>query len=474
MAVVMGVTVPVSQPVLALLDALQAVSDQAVDAGAPGLAGQVCADAQALAESVGRLAAQLARRVAALEAVDGAPVGSTTMLAQAGLPVAEARRLRRAGLFAARHGALSAQWCSGAVSTAQVATVAAAGYRLTAAQTQELVDAVVPLLPDLDVAGTRRVVAAAIDLIAPRDPDIGEDADYRQRYLSWARFRNGVNLQGYLPAAEAEAFTAAVNAMAESSRVAGDGLTAGQRRADALALLLDRALATGVPAAGGSPATVTMTMSASELARLAGRDPAAYRPMAPVPRARADGAAQVGGVPVGDATARFLACCAQVAPALVGSPGSTAALQTAPAPGSLADRLARTPVEPLVLGRAVRLASVGQRRALALRDGGCVIPGCAVAAPYTQPHHVQPWSLGGLTDLRNLASLCWMHHRHVESGRYRLTYIGPAGDIPAGDTPAGDLAPEDAPTSAMPRGSLRSGVWRITPRNPWQWRDPPG
>ncbi len=105
---------------------------------------------------------------------------------------------------------------------------------------------------------------------------------------------------------------------------------------------------------------------------------------------------------------RFGLCCAAVTPVLTEEP----------APGSLLDRIAQTKAEPLAVGRAVRLATPAQRRALQLRDGGCAIPGCEVAAPYTQPHHVTGWSIGGATDLDNLVSLCWVHHRQTELGRY--------------------------------------------------------
>ena len=44
------------------------------------------------------------------------------------------------------------------------------------------------------------------------------------------------------------------------------------------------------------------------------------------------------------------------------------------------------------LGRAARTVSPGQRRALTVRDGGCVFPGCDCPATWTDAHHVAQWT----------------------------------------------------------------------------------
>jgi len=64
----------------------------------------------------------------------------------------------------------------------------------------------------------------------------------------------------------------------------------------------------------------------------------------------------------------------------------------------------------LNLGRTRRLASTDQRRALTIRDGGCVFPGCDMPMDWTDIHHVQPWDDGGPTNQANLAPLCRHHH----------------------------------------------------------------
>jgi len=79
--------------------------------------------------------------------------------------------------------------------------------------------------------------------------------------------------------------------------------------------------------------------------------------------------------------------------------------------------------EPIRLGRASREPSRAMLRLLRHRDGGCVFPGCGSRA-FTHAHHVSWWSLGGRTDLENLALVCTFHHRLVHEHGWRLTREG--------------------------------------------------
>ena len=90
------------------------------------------------------------------------------------------------------------------------------------------------------------------------------------------------------------------------------------------------------------------------------------------------------------AALRHLACDALVVPAVLG-----------------------TASQVLDLGRSTRDWNLAQRRAAALRDRGCVAPGCDRTPAACQVHHCWHWIDGGPTDLDNAALLCGFHHRMV-------------------------------------------------------------
>ena len=79
--------------------------------------------------------------------------------------------------------------------------------------------------------------------------------------------------------------------------------------------------------------------------------------------------------------------------------------------------------DKLIVGRARRTATGAQRRFLAARDGGCVIPGCHAPPGWTDAHHIDWWSHGGATDVTNLALVCGRHHSDVHSGVWALEMI---------------------------------------------------
>ncbi|WP_299518820.1 HNH endonuclease signature motif containing protein [uncultured Serinicoccus sp.] len=149
--------------------------------------------------------------------------------------------------------------------------------------------------------------------------------------------------------------------------------TAGQRRYDAFMTVFRR----GVAGTQGQPTTpkaqVMVTIGLQELR----------------------GALAGDGRTVHDGTipahqVRQLACEADIIPAVLGEKGQI-----------------------LDLGRAKRLVTPGQRRALAHRDGGCTFPGCHVPATWCDAHHVVHWARGGRSDLGNYALLCARHHTWV-------------------------------------------------------------
>jgi hypothetical protein len=160
----------------------------------------------------------------------------------------------------------------------------------------------------------------------------------------------------------------------------GDERSPAQRRADALVDLARRQLDGGeLPVTGGQKPHLTLTADLATLARLPGSRAADLD----------------WGQPVPSETARRIACDALMTPVLVSEDG-----------------------QPLSVGRARRLVWGPQRRALVLRDRGCVL--CGRPASWCDSHHRRHWIDGGPTDLPNTCLLCRRCHTRVHEGGWRL------------------------------------------------------
>ena len=72
-------------------------------------------------------------------------------------------------------------------------------------------------------------------------------------------------------------------------------------------------------------------------------------------------------------------------------------------------------------GRAKRVATAAQRRALRAMYRTCAHPSCQVGFADCDIHHVTPWQRGGRSDLANLVPLCSKHHHAVHEGGWQLT-----------------------------------------------------
>jgi len=81
----------------------------------------------------------------------------------------------------------------------------------------------------------------------------------------------------------------------------------------------------------------------------------------------------------------------------------------------------------LDVGRKTRTISPALRRALEVRDRGCRFPGCHLR--FTDAHHMTHWANGGETSLQNCLLLCHHHHRLVHEGGWRVAWWGSAGPV---------------------------------------------
>jgi hypothetical protein len=178
-------------------------------------------------------------------------------------------------------------------------------------------------------------------------------------------------------------------------------VTPEQRRADAVGLIAERALAAGFGGRAGSGAGENAPISGSRAER--------YQVMLHVDESTLREDTEPGqseledGTRVSAETSRRLSCdCGAVK---VGHNGA----------GGGAGRVAG---EVVGAGRRTRTVPPALRRALEARDRGCRFPGCGLR--FTEAHHIQHWADGGETSLRNLALLCRRHHRAVHEGRVKI------------------------------------------------------
>jgi hypothetical protein len=98
---------------------------------------------------------------------------------------------------------------------------------------------------------------------------------------------------------------------------------------------------------------------------------------------------------------RRMACDARLMPAILGAAGQV-----------------------LDLGRSQRTWTGAARRAVILRDRGCVFPACGRPPECCDIHHIQYWSHGGRTDLSNAALVCGFHHHLVHHTDWTLRMGG--------------------------------------------------
>lgn len=76
----------------------------------------------------------------------------------------------------------------------------------------------------------------------------------------------------------------------------------------------------------------------------------------------------------------------------------------------------------LDVGRRTRTISWALRRALMVRDQGCIFPGCCETR-FVDAHHVQHWCDGGETSVDNLVLLCRHHLRLLHQEQYQIVAV---------------------------------------------------
>lgn len=219
-----------------------------------------------------------------------------------------------------------------------------------------------------------------------------------RRGLRIAKTFDGMrSVSGSLMPEVAEALETALGAIAQKAG-ADDERTHEQRQHDAVGALANHYLGhADVPAVHGERPRVVVTIDYDCL----------------VTGLRDSWGRLPSGATVSPATARRLACDAELIPAVLNARGDV-----------------------LDLGIASRSFSTAVRRAAWLeQQGRCAFPGCR--RPPADCHHIIWWTNGGLSTLDNAAWLCAFHHWLIHEGRWKMrrdpdrsfVFTGPAGQV---------------------------------------------
>ena len=282
--------------------------------------------------------------------------------------------------------ALLAGALSPRAARAIVEAIDAVSVRVSSEELIEVESILVEHAPRLTARAVDKLCRQVIDRFDPDGAEPREDELRAPSGIKVIRGRDGLVTWIVKMHPEAAGFlTTAVDARTAPRRevtfteedfspFAEDDRTPAQRRLDALISIARESLSNDHGKLAGTSVTMNVTMSLDDL-------------ISGIGSARIDGIDE----PISAATARRLACDAQIIPIVLGGDGQT-----------------------LDLGHSQRLFSEPQRRALALRDGGCVFTNCTAPPGWCEVAHLTAWAIGGPTDLRNGALMCPFHHRRFD------------------------------------------------------------
>jgi hypothetical protein len=251
------------------------------------------------------------------------------------------------------------------------------------------------LVPDDDgMYDVRGKLPPEIGALLMRAVEAASDALYREQVpvAVDGAVANGVAADGAAANGVAARGTAGGGAAGDSTEHAR---AAARRRADALGLLAERAMAAGF--GGRDPEQGRAPISGTRAER--------YQVVLHVEAATLEAGGDPGrsdledGTRVSAETSRRLSCDAGLVRVTRGEDGSI-----------------------LDVGRRTRTITPALRRALDVRDRGCRFPGCGLR--FTDAHHLRHWADGGETSLANTVLLCRHHHRLLHEGGWSVRWWG--------------------------------------------------
>ncbi|WP_377354977.1 HNH endonuclease signature motif containing protein [Planotetraspora thailandica] len=467
--------------VAALVDAASALAL----AEPPEVSATCLAEAQELVYARDRLVSAIAARVDRVHRTDEARShghSSTQVWLRSGCGASRgsASYLVMLGTQLARLPIVRARFAEGSLAEGQVGAICIAVKKLTDEQAAIAEPILVELADNAspeDVAKAGRYLGYVLDPDGPRKGEDDEESDYRKRYLE-VRPTDAGGMEGefHLPKESAARLKAWLDAYAKP-RSENDDRSLRQRNADALNDLLAKKVTTELVVLvnaeslpGDQPTPDYDTHGddgtgglddADGVDGAGGREDTGRR--AREQSAHASSVTRHHGQPEsGDRGRRLLRWKV---------PGLLLATGQFLSPADIA-RLARTSTlmrlvmdadgQVLDMGRAVRLATNPQRKAVFARYGTCWIDGCPLPATLCQVDHADNWVAGGLTNLKLLGPACQHHnrdrYRHPEryvrrregKDRWAYTYTGPRYRTRRRRTSAGGPPAAGPPTSGDP------------------------
>jgi Domain of unknown function (DUF222)/HNH endonuclease len=248
------------------------------------------------------------------------------------------------------------------------------------------------------------------DLVDPDGPPPPHDDPVRpERELRRHIRRDGtMDFKGHLDAETAHLFEALLKPFDKSDPGVTEHRGYAERAGDALADVLKLAAnCPDLPTHNGLRTEIAITVSMETL------------------RDALDDTVLPGDIPLTAGEARRLACDAHVLPVVMGGTS-----------------------KPLDVAVPAYVVPAHIRRALVLRDKGCVFPGCDRPAGATDAHHIVPWARRGPTQIDNLILLCPSHHRLLHTSTWTAALINDRAVF----TPPAYVDPEQRPRSNALRG----------------------
>ncbi|MFJ2755063.1 DUF222 domain-containing protein [Nocardioides sp. NPDC087217] len=213
-----------------------------------------------------------------------------------------------------------------------------------------------------------------------------ERAHQKTALRVWDNHDGTIGFDGVLPTSIGMRFKRLVEAYAQprKQQLVGKGapLPPWERlMGQGFARLLETVDPAALPRHGGDATTINVVISLEELRKDLGIATLGYD--------------ETNGTTISAAEARKLACNATIIPWVLGGDS-----------------------EVLDAGRGSRFFQPIQRKAMRLQHKCCQAEGCDMPPEWCDAHHLDPWSAGGKTDLKDGALLCPHHHRLAHNAAY--------------------------------------------------------